>query len=121
MMQSSSKCAINAAEESKATRDFDTSDSSTESDASTKELSAQKSTLNATNKAPLQMPECLLKTNFCNPRWRKSCYFDATLRWGVKNFQPYNHMLLPTSYTSPEQEYWNLRNNVCLWDVAVER
>lgn len=71
--------------------------------------------------AQVKMPDCVLKTNFSSSRFRKSCYFDATLRWGVKSFIPYNHMLLPTCYTSAEQEYENLRANVCLWDVACER
>lgn len=68
-----------------------------------------------------KMPDSVMKTNFASSRFRKSCYFDATLRWGVKSFIPYNHMLLPTLYSSTEQEYANLRTGVCLWDVACER
>eukprot|EP00929_Paragymnodinium_shiwhaense_P015378 TRINITY_DN123461_c0_g1_i1.p1 TRINITY_DN123461_c0_g1~~TRINITY_DN123461_c0_g1_i1.p1 ORF type:complete len:510 (+),score=130.77 TRINITY_DN123461_c0_g1_i1:104-1531(+) len=69
------------------------------------------------------IPACLFNTSFCNQRFQKSCYFDATVRWGVQFFAPYNHMLLPMGYTTPnaEEEYWNLKNSVCLWDVAVEK
>jgi aminomethyltransferase len=54
-------------------------------------------------------------------RVRKSCYFDATVRWGVRSFSVYNHMLLPMCYEGQEAECDALRNHVCLWDVAVER
>jgi glycine cleavage system aminomethyltransferase T len=67
------------------------------------------------------IPSCLFSTNFCPPRFRKSCYYDATVRWGVKSFATYNHMLLPTCFSSPEEEYQNLKANVCIWDVAAER
>jgi glycine cleavage system aminomethyltransferase T len=39
----------------------------------------------------------------------------------VTAFTTYNHMLLPTSYGKPEEEYWRLINGVALWDVAAER
>jgi glycine cleavage system aminomethyltransferase T len=67
------------------------------------------------------LPPCLLQTNLSSQRFQKSCYFNATVRWGVKSFIPYNRMLLPTSFTSAEDEYENLTKNVCLWDVACER
>jgi len=70
---------------------------------------------------PKALPDCLLRTNFSALRFRKSCYFDATVRWGVQGFTPYNHMLLPIGFTSPEEEYRSLCNDVCLWDVAAER
>jgi len=54
-------------------------------------------------------------------RFRKSCYFDATVRYGVKGFVTYNHMLLPSSFSTVHEEYENLRTNVCIWDVAAER
>jgi len=52
-------------------------------------------------------------------RFRKSCYFDATVESGVQKFVTYNHMLLPSFYH--DQEYQTLRNDVCLWDVAAQR
>lgn len=67
------------------------------------------------------IPEALLKTNLASLRFRRSPYFEATLRWGVQGFQPYNHFLMPQMYTSEEDECENLRNNVCLWDVSCER
>ncbi len=54
-------------------------------------------------------------------RTRKSPYFDATVRAGVKGFSVYNHMLMPIFYDSPQADYWHLINNVTMWDVAVER
>lgn len=54
-------------------------------------------------------------------RTRKSPYFDATVRWGVKAFTVYNHMLMPLWYESPQADYWKLMTNVTMWDVAVER
>lgn len=55
------------------------------------------------------------------PRVRKSPYFDATCRYGVKAFTIYNHTFMPTSYTDPLSEYWSLVNDVTLWDVTCQR
>ena len=52
---------------------------------------------------------------------RKSPYFDATVRWGAKGFSVYNHMYIPRDFGNPEQNFWNLINDVILCDVAVER
>ena len=52
---------------------------------------------------------------------RKSPYFDATVRWGAKDFSVYNHMYIPRDFGDPEQNFWNLINNAILCDVAVER
>lgn len=54
-------------------------------------------------------------------RLRPSPYFEATLSEGVTAFTTYNHMLMPTSYGHPEEEYWRLIRGVSLWDVACER
>jgi len=54
-------------------------------------------------------------------RLRKSPYYEATLRAGAKTFTIYNHMIMPTSYEGAEADYWNLMNNVTMWDVAAER
>ncbi len=52
---------------------------------------------------------------------RKSPYFDATLRWGARDFSVYNHMYIPRDFGDPEQNFWNLVNDAILCDVAVER
>ena len=52
---------------------------------------------------------------------RKSPYFDATIRWGAKDFSVYNHMYIPRDFGSPEENFWNLINDAILCDVAVER
>ena len=54
-------------------------------------------------------------------RLRKSPYYESTLRAGAKTFTIYNHMVMPTSYEGTEADYWNLMNNVTMWDVAAER
>jgi glycine cleavage system aminomethyltransferase T len=60
-------------------------------------------------------------TFYIQPWYRKSPYFEATKRHGCKSWGLYNHMLLPTLYDDPVTEYEALRNDVTLWDVAVER
>ncbi|MGH1538864.1 MAG: glycine cleavage T C-terminal barrel domain-containing protein [Arenicella sp.] len=52
---------------------------------------------------------------------RKSPYFDATMRWGAKDFSVYNHMYIPRDFGDPVENYWNLINKAILCDVAVER
>lgn len=52
---------------------------------------------------------------------RKSPFFDATLRWGARDFSVYNHMYIPRDFGDPEQNFWNLVNAAILCDVAVER
>ncbi|WP_170418349.1 glycine cleavage T C-terminal barrel domain-containing protein [Ruegeria sp. HKCCA5763] len=54
-------------------------------------------------------------------RLRTSPFYEATLADGVCAMTTYNHMLMPTSYGSPEEEYWRIINDVSMWDVAVER
>jgi aminomethyltransferase len=54
-------------------------------------------------------------------RLRPSPFYEATLKEGVTAFTTYNHMLMPTSYGHPEEEYWRIINGVSQWDVAVER
>lgn len=54
-------------------------------------------------------------------RLRPSPYHQATLADGVTAFTVYNHMLMPTSFGHPEEEYWRIINGVSMWDVAVER
>ena len=52
---------------------------------------------------------------------RKSPYFDATVKWGARDFSVYNHMYIPRDFGDPEQNFWNLVNDAILCDVAVER
>jgi glycine cleavage system aminomethyltransferase T len=54
-------------------------------------------------------------------RLRPSPFYAATVMEGVKTFTVYNHMLMPTGYGAPLDEYWRLINGVSQWDVAVER
>jgi len=39
---------------------------------------------------------------------RKSPFFDATIKWGAKDFSVYNHMYIPRDFGDPEQNFWNL-------------
>ena len=52
---------------------------------------------------------------------RKSPYFDATVRWGAKDFSVYNHMYIPRDFGDPEQNFHNLINEAILCDVSVAR
>lgn len=52
---------------------------------------------------------------------RRSPFFDATVRWGAKEFSVYNHMYIPRDFGDPVQNFWNLVNDAILCDVAVER
>ncbi len=61
-------------------------------------------------------PEILLY-----PRIRKSPYFHASRRHGVRKYSVYNHTYHPRVYTDPVDEYWALVEGVTLWDVGVER
>jgi glycine cleavage system aminomethyltransferase T len=54
-------------------------------------------------------------------RLRPSPFYEATLAEGVTAFTTYNHMLMPTSYGHPEEEYWRLLKGVSQWDVGCER
>jgi glycine cleavage system aminomethyltransferase T len=54
-------------------------------------------------------------------RVRRSPFFDATVRSGVRSFSVYNHMYMPTEYSGAEDEFWSLVKDVTLWDVSCER
>ncbi len=54
-------------------------------------------------------------------RLRPSPFYEATLGEGVTAFTTYNHMLMPTSFGHPDDEYWRLIKGVSQWDVACER
>ena len=55
------------------------------------------------------------------PRVKRSPFYQATVKEGVRSFYPYNNMFLPTGYGNPDEEYWRLVNGVTIWDVAVQR
>ena len=44
-------------------------------------------------------------------RYRKSPFFEATLRAGCKAYGIYNHMYIPKYYDDPVAEYWYLVNH----------
>ncbi len=55
------------------------------------------------------------------PNLRKSAYYEATVRDGVRSFSVYNHMLIPGHFGDPEAEYDRLIHSVAMWDVAAQR
>ena len=55
------------------------------------------------------------------PWYRRSPFFEATLRAGCCAYDIYQHMYHPNTYGDPVEEYWALVNDVTLWDVSVER
>ncbi len=54
-------------------------------------------------------------------RTRRTPFTRRVNQHGVKGYTVYNHMLLPTHFKSPEEDYWHLREAVQLWDVSCER
>src|SRR5437588_10290346 len=68
-----------------------------------------------------RMSEPVSTTLYFGPWYRRSPFFDATIRHGAKAFDIYNHMYLPAEYDDPVKEYWHLLNHVTIWDVSVER
>ncbi len=62
----------------------------------------------------VEHPEVLLYT-----RIRKSPFFYASRRHGVRMYSFYNHMYHPRHYGDPVEEYWQLLNGVTLWDVGA--
>ncbi len=65
--------------------------------------------------------QALSSTLFFGAWYRKSPYFEATLRYGCSAYDIYNHAYLPGYYDDPVTEYWHLLQHVTLWDVGVER
>ncbi|MEM9320248.1 MAG: dimethylsulfoniopropionate demethylase [Pseudomonadota bacterium] len=54
-------------------------------------------------------------------RLRRTPFSEGVEAAGVKSYSVYNHMLLPTVFKSPEEDYRHLKSAVQVWDVAVER
>ena len=63
-----------------------------------------------------------MKTFITRSRRLRGTPFTSRLeKHGVKSFTVYNHMLLPTTFSTPEEEYNHLKNHVQIWDVSVQR
>jgi aminomethyltransferase len=60
-------------------------------------------------------------TLYFGPWYRRSPFFEATLRDGCTAYDIYNHMYLPGYFADPIEEYWALVNDVVIYDVGVER
>ena len=54
-------------------------------------------------------------------RLRSTTFTPKIEQQGVKSYTVYNHMLLPTSFSNPEEEYNHLKKHVQIWDVSVQR
>jgi len=54
-------------------------------------------------------------------RLRSTPFSSRIEKQGVKGYTVYNHMLLPTFFSSLEDEYNHLMEHVQLWDVSVQR
>ncbi len=54
-------------------------------------------------------------------RLRRTPFWEGVERAGVKSASIYNHMLLPCSFASAEDDYRHLKNHVQVWDVSCER
>ncbi len=67
------------------------------------------------------MPDLPTTTLYFGPWYRRSPYFESTIRAGCRAFDIYNKMYLPAEYDDPAVEYRALNEGVTLWDVGVER
>lgn len=54
-------------------------------------------------------------------RLRSTPFTSRIEKQGVKSYTIYNHMLLPTTFSTPEDEYNHLKKDVQIWDVSVQR
>ncbi len=54
-------------------------------------------------------------------RVRSTPFTSRIEKQGVKSYTVYNHMLLPTTFSSVEEEYLHLKKDVQIWDVSVQR
>ena len=63
-----------------------------------------------------------MKTIITRSRRLRGTPFTSRIeKQGVKSYTVYNHMLLPTTFSSPEEEYNHLKKYVQVWDVSVQR
>lgn len=58
---------------------------------------------------------------FKSRRLRSTPYTDRVEENNVQGYTIYNHMLLPTQFSSLEEDYAHLKKYVQIWDVAAER
>ena len=54
-------------------------------------------------------------------RLRSTPYTSRIEKQGVTAYTVYNHMLLPAAFEGTEKEYFHLKEDVQVWDVAAER
>ena len=54
-------------------------------------------------------------------RLRGTPFTSRIEKQGVKSYTVYNHMLLPTTFSTSEEEYKHLKEHVQIWDVSVQR
>ena len=54
-------------------------------------------------------------------RLRTTPYTSRIEKQGLSAYSVYNHMLLPTTFSTPEEEYNHLKEHVQIWDVSVQR
>lgn len=54
-------------------------------------------------------------------RMHRSPFWERSHAAGAKGYIVYNHTLIATGFTTPEDEYHHLKNAVQIWDVGVER
>ena len=56
-----------------------------------------------------------------NRRVRSTPFTSRIENQGVSGYTVYNHMLLPVSFGSIQDEYLHLKEHVQIWDVSVQR
>ncbi len=58
--------------------------------------------------------------NIALSRRLRASPFESRSNIGIKAASVYNHIVLPTVYNSLQEDYWHLRENVQIWDVACQ-
>jgi len=56
-----------------------------------------------------------------NRRIRSTPFTSRVENQGVSGYSVYNHMLLPVTFGSLEDEYFHLKEHVQIWDVSAQR
>ena len=54
-------------------------------------------------------------------RIRSTPFTSRIENQGLSGYSVYNHMLLPVSFGSIEEQYLHLKEHVQIWDVSVQR
>ncbi len=55
------------------------------------------------------------------PRIRRGAFFEASWRYGCRAFSVFNRTYIPSTFSTPLDEYWKVTEDVAIWPVMGER